>query len=108
MQPTIDDLFTAIGELDADRVSDIVPAARSLAHLRHNDETALTLACMMATSELALPTIDGGERFSVAVLAPAVAGQIHVDAPACSDGRPQLAAGAAGTPLYLSHCAFLC
>ena len=53
-------------------------------------------------------TIDGGQRFPVAVLAARFAELSPGAAPSGPDGRLRLSVDAAATPLFLSHCAFLC
>ncbi len=53
-------------------------------------------------------SIESGERFSVAVVDAAPVGARPGDVEPAGNGRALQAAPAASTPLYLSHCAFLC
>ena len=53
-------------------------------------------------------TFASGERFSVAVVEAAPAATGDGVAPALGEARAARAPAAAGAPLFLSHCAFLC
>ena len=53
-------------------------------------------------------TLESGERFSVAVMDASAAGTALGDSESPRRARAQQAVAAAATPLYLSHCAFLC
>ena len=52
--------------------------------------------------------IESGERFSAAVLAAAPSPAANGDPSAVTGPAPADAELTAPTPLYLSHCAFLC
>ncbi len=52
--------------------------------------------------------LDSGERFSVAIVEASPLGPSSGASASAPDGRASRLAPAAPTPLYLSHCAFLC
>ena len=53
-------------------------------------------------------TLGSGERFSVAIVDASPMAASSGDSQSPRIGRDQRATSAAPTPLYLSHCAFLC
>ncbi len=53
-------------------------------------------------------SIESGDRFSVAIVDALPIGASPGASASAQDGRALQAAPAAPTPLYLSHCAFLC
>ncbi len=53
-------------------------------------------------------TLESGERFSVAIVEAAPIGTSAGNSESSRGGRAAQAPAAAATPLYLSHCAFLC
>ncbi len=53
-------------------------------------------------------TLDSGERFSVAVVEATPLATSPGASASLPDGRALEAVPVSGTPLYLSHCAFLC